>query len=164
MLSESEIVTRHTACVVQDRTRRPRNPDADRTLWERLQIAGHFSGQPTRPTDVARQLRVQPSAVSKYVEGKFPKTANINKLARLHGVRAEWLQSGLGDMVAEEALDEATLELLRLWRALPSEAQERLLASARYENVSATVGTTDTHKALTEEVIARLERGRHKPD
>ena len=148
----------------QDRSKRTTTPDAALSFWERLQIAGRFSGQPTSPTAVSRQLGVLPSAVTKYVNGKFPARKNLNRLAKLHNVRSEWLGSGLGDMVAEEALDAITLELLRLWRALDPEAQERILGFVRYENVNATIGSTDTHRALTEDVIARLLRDRHKPD
>lgn len=130
------------------------------TFWERLEVASDFCGIPCSPSDIARELGIGPSAVTKYLDGKFPKKERINALARKRGVRSEWLLSGQGDMIAEEELDEEAQELLRLFRSLPEEAKARLLASARYENTVSESISTGKREVLTDELIRLLEQTR----
>lgn len=132
------------------------------TFWERLKEASEWGGIPCSPSQVATELSINPSAVSKYVDGKFPKKENINALAKRRGVRSEWLLSGLGEMVAEEALDAETLELLKIFRALPEDAKQRLLVNARYESTATTAITTGKREVLTEELIRLLEQHRRQ--
>lgn len=128
-------------------------------FWERLQLGCVATGQaPPSKADVARILKIQRSAVTKYEQGGFPSKRRINRLAQEYKLRSEWLLSGQGEMVAEDSLDEATLELLRLWRALDESAQQRVIASIRYEQAAMSGTSTAGHKALTEEIIKELDR------
>lgn len=130
--------------------------DKDLTFWERLQKASRYADIPCTPTDVAKELDVGPSAITKYVNGGFPKRERINQLAIKRGVASEWLSSGIGDMITEDALDEETLEMLRIWRTLPADAKERLLVNLRYEHTAAENLTTGKRQILTEELIKLL--------
>jgi phage repressor protein C with HTH and peptisase S24 domain len=130
--------------------------DKDLTFWERLQKAADYSGVDSSPSSVARELGIGQSAVTKYVQGKFAKRANTNKLAARRKVRSEWLFSGLGNMVAEEALDSDTLELLRLFRLLDDDARGRLLDGARYETRVAAAQAGSKRQKLEEE-LSRLD-------
>ncbi len=105
---------------------------------------------------------MNPSAVTKYVNGGYPTKNRINALATKRGVRSEWLLSGQGDMVAEEALDEKALEMLKIFTSLPDDAQDRLLGSARYESIAAETIDTGKREALTERLIGLLESGRNR--
>ena len=127
------------------------------TFWERLQKASEWGGVSCAHSDVAKELGVGLPSITKYVDGGYPKKDRINALAKKRGVRSEWLLSGLGDMVAEEALDEDTLELLKLFRLLPDDAKQRLLISARHETNAATALITGKRQILTEELIRLLE-------
>lgn len=112
--------------------------------------------------DVAKELDIWPSAVTKYINGGYPSKKNINKLAIIRKVRSEWLLSGQGEMVAEEALDEETLELLRLWRLLDESAKQRMLVSLRHEFNSTVDASTGKRRVLTEEMMKLLESSRSK--
>jgi len=137
---------------------RPRKTGpTDETFWVRLQKSSEWAGVPCSPADIAREINVWPGAVTKYIEGKFPSKANINKLAVRRKVRSEWLLSGQGEMVAEEALDKETLEFLRLWRHLDGTARERLLISLRHEFHASLEMTTGTRQILTEDILRLLE-------
>lgn len=132
------------------------NPNSE-TFWTRLLKASEFADVPCTPGDIAKELDVWPGAVTKYIEGKFPSKGNINKLAVRRGVRSEWLLSGQGEMVAEEALDKETVEFLRLWRHLDVDAKSRMLISLRHEFHSSFEMTTGKRQLLTEEIIRLLE-------
>ena len=139
---------------------RPRKKTNRGSFWERLQKASEFSGVSCDPVDVAKELDIWPSAVTKYIDGGYPSKENINKLAIKRKVRSEWLLSGQGEMVAEEALDEETLELLRLWRVLDDSAKQRMLISLRHEFNSTVDATTGKRRVLTDEIIKLIERTR----
>lgn len=142
---------------------RPRNKTNRGSFWERLQKASEFSGVSSDPTDIAKELDIWPSAVTKYIDGGYPSKKNINRLAIKRKVRSEWLLSGQGEMVAEEALDEETLELLRLWRVLDDSAKQRMLISLRHEFNSSVDVSTGKRRTLTEEMMKLLESSRSKP-
>jgi transcriptional regulator with XRE-family HTH domain len=129
------------------------------TFWERLQAACHATGQlPPTKAELAEFLGIGRSAVTKYEQGGFPKRAHANKIGRRWKLRADWLLSGQGEMVAEELMDEADLEALRVWRSLPQDARDRIMAAMRYESSVAAAGSTARHKALTDEIIRDLDR------
>lgn len=142
---------------------RPRNKTARGSFWERLQKASEFAGVSCDPTDIAKELDVWPSAVTKYIDGGFPSKENINKLAIFRKVRSEWLLSGQGEMVAEEALDDDTLEALKLWRQLDDQAKQRILISLRHE-LNATIQTSDRDRVLTDEMMKLLIRAKKNPN
>jgi transcriptional regulator with XRE-family HTH domain len=138
---------------------RPRKLSPADGFWQRLREASDFSGIPCEPGDIAKELDIWPSAVTKYIEGKFPSKKNINKLAIRRKVRSEWLLSGQGEMVAEEALDEETLEALKLWRQLDDSARQRILISLRHEFNSADSTSTGKRRASVDEMSKHLESG-----
>lgn len=127
------------------------------SFWKRLQQASEYAGVSCLPSDIAKELAVAPSAVTKYIDGGFPKTKNLNKLAIKRKVRSEWLQSGQGPMISEKDLDPETQELLRLWRTLPDDAKQRLLVNVRYEATASEAITTGKREILTSELIRLLQ-------
>lgn len=104
------------------------------TFWDRLVEASQDIGLPYGFSDIARELDIWPSAVQKWRDGvNYPAKKNIIALAQNRGVNVEWLESGRGPKLSEEAMDAATREFLAIWLKLPGDAQERLLNAARYE-------------------------------
>lgn len=104
------------------------------TFWDRLVEASQDIGLPYGFSDIARELDIWPSAVQKWRDGvNYPAKKNIIALAQNRGVNVEWLESGRGQKLSEEAMDAATREFLAIWLKLPEAAQERLLQAARYE-------------------------------
>ena len=141
-------------------TKLPQRKDQELNFWERLKKASEWAGLPCSPSDIAAELDISPSAVTKYVNGAFPKKQNINTLAIKRRVRSEWLLSGQGDMVSERDLEPEAQELLQLFRGLDDDAKVRLLAAARYEHQVATTVNTGKRVQLTEELIRLLEEQR----
>lgn len=129
------------------------------TFWERLQSGCIATGQlPPTKAELAQFLNIGRSAVTKYEQGGFPKRSHANKIARRYKLHSEWLLSGQGEMVAEDQLDEGTLEILRWWQSLDQDAQERIRAAFVYEMNVAMSGSTARHKTLTDEVIRDIDR------
>jgi hypothetical protein len=129
------------------------------TFWERLQTGCLATGQlPPTKAELAAFLNVGRSAITKYEQGGFPKQAHANKIGRRWKLRTQWLQSGQGEMVAEELMDEADLEALKTWRSLSQDAKERIMAAMRYEQAASTSASTARHKALTDEIIQQIDR------
>lgn len=136
---------------------RPRNKTTQGSFWERLQKASEFAGVSCDPIDVAKELDVWPSAVTKYIDGGYPSKENINRLAIFRKVRSEWLLSGQGEMVAEEALDDETLEALKLWRQLDEQARQRILISLRHE-LNATTQPSDRVSEEMKKLLLRAKK------
>lgn len=135
----------------------PLKTNVSTTFWDRLKKASEYANVSCRPIDVAKELDINPAAVTKYVNGGYPKRDNVNKLARTRGVASEWLFSGTGPMITERELDTDTLELMKLWRNLPQDARERLLVNVRYEHTAAQTITTGKRVVLTEELIRLIQ-------
>lgn len=134
------------------------------TFWERLVAGCVATGQePPTAAELARFLGIQRSAVTKYVQGHFPKKRNINRVALRYGLNSAWLLSGQGEMVSEESMDEKTLAFLRVWRSLDDDGRDRLLANALYEQQVRTSTSTAGHRALTEDIIRDIGRREGRP-
>lgn len=104
------------------------------TFWDRLEEASQDVGLPCGLSDIGRELDVWPSAVQKWRDGTaIPAQKNQIALARNRGVNVEWLLTGRGAKLSENAMDAATRELLSIFTKLDKAAQERLLAAAKYE-------------------------------
>lgn len=104
------------------------------TFWDRLEEASRDVGLPSGLSDIGRELDVWPSAVQKWRDGtSLPAQKNLIKLAQTRGVNVEWLLTGRGPKLSENAMDASTRELLSIWTKLPKDAQERLLRAAQYE-------------------------------
>lgn len=132
-------------------------PKPPATFWERLVQASEYADVSCTPKDVAKELGIWASAVTKYLDGGFPAKKKIAQLAIRRGVNAEYLLSGQGPMVSEKALDETTQELLKLWREIDDQAKERLLANLRYERTAAESLMTGKRQQLTSAIIRQLE-------
>lgn len=104
------------------------------TFWDRLEESSQDIGLPCGLSDIGRELDVWPSAVQKWRDGVgLPGQRNLIKLAMNRGVNTEWLKTGRGPKLSEDAMDAATREFLKIWTKLDKDAQERLLSAARYE-------------------------------
>jgi hypothetical protein len=104
------------------------------TFWDRLEEASQDVGLPCGLSDIGRELDVWPSAVKKWRDGiGMPGQKNLTTLAMNRGVNTEWLKTGRGPKLSEDAMDAATRELLSIWTKLDKDAQERLLQAAKYE-------------------------------
>lgn len=104
------------------------------TFWDRLEEASQDIGLPCGLSDIGRELDIWPSAVQKWKDGVgLPGQRNLNTLAINRGVNTEWLRTGRGPKLSEDAMDAATREFLKIWTNLDEKAQERLLSAARYE-------------------------------
>lgn len=109
-----------------------RNPP--QTFWDRLEEASQDVGLPCGLSDIGRELDMWPSAIQKWKDGTgLPAQKNQIILARNRGVNVEWLLTGRGPKLSENAMDAATRELLAIFTKLDKAAQERLLAAAKYE-------------------------------
>lgn len=104
------------------------------TFWDRLEESSQDIGLPCGLSDIGRELDVWPSAVQKWRDGAtLPAQKNLIALAQNRGVNVEWLLTGRGPKLSENAMDAATRELLAIWTKLDKDAQERLLQAAQYE-------------------------------
>ena len=104
------------------------------SFWDRLEEASRDVSIPYGLSDIARELDVWPSAVQKWRDGvNYPGKKNLITLALNRGVNTEWLLTGRGAKLAENAMDATTRELLQIWHKLKGEARERILNDARYE-------------------------------
>lgn len=104
------------------------------TFWDRLEEASGDVGLPFGLSDIGREVDVWPSAVQKWRDGTaLPAKKNLIALAQTRGVNVEWLLTGRGPKLSEDAMDAATREMLSIWTKLDKPAQERLLAAAKYE-------------------------------
>lgn len=107
-------------------------------FWDRLEEASQDVGLPCGLSDIGRELDIWPSAVQKWRDGDgLPGQRNLIKLAMNRGVNTEWLKTGRGPKLSEDAMDAATRELLKIWTKLDKDAQERLLKAANYEKTIA---------------------------
>lgn len=104
------------------------------TFWDRLEESSQDVGLPCGLSDIGRELDIWPSAVQKWKDGLgLPGQRNMIQLATNRGVNTEWLKTGRGPKLSEEAMDADTREFLAIWTKLESDARERLLKAARYE-------------------------------
>jgi hypothetical protein len=104
------------------------------TFWDRLEEASQDVGLPCGLSDIGRELDVWPSAVKKWRDGLgMPGQKNLTTLAVHRGVNTEWLKTGRGPKLSEDAMDAATREFLSIWTKLDKDAQQRLLKAAQYE-------------------------------
>lgn len=109
------------------------------TFWDRLEESSQDVGLPCGLSDIGRELDIWPSAVQKWRDGEgLPGQRNLIALATNRGVNTEWLKTGRGPKLSEDAMDAATRELLSIWTKLDKDAQERLLAAAKYEKRAST--------------------------
>jgi hypothetical protein len=103
-------------------------------FWDRLEESSQDVGLPCGLSDIGRELDIWPSAVQKWRDGEgLPGQKNLIRLAMNRGVNTEWLKTGRGPKLSEDAMDAATRELLSIWTKLDKDAQERLLQAAKYE-------------------------------
>lgn len=104
------------------------------TFWDRLEEASRDIGLPFGLSDIGRELDMWPSAIKKWRDGDgLPAQKTQVVLAKNRGVNVEWLLTGRGPKLSEDAMDAATRELLSVWTKLDNDAQQRILAAARYE-------------------------------
>lgn len=104
------------------------------TFWDRLEESSQDLGLPCGLSDIGRELDIWPSAVQKWRDGEgLPGQKNLIQLAMNRGINTEWLKTGRGPKLSEDAMDAATRELLSIWTKLDKDAQERLLQAAKYE-------------------------------
>ncbi len=104
------------------------------TFWDRLEESSQDVGLPFGLSDIGRELDIWPSAVQKWRDGDtLPGQKNMIALATTRGVNTEWLKTGRGPKLSENAMDAATRELLAIWTKLDDDAQKRLLSAANYE-------------------------------
>jgi hypothetical protein len=107
------------------------------TFWDRLEESSQDVGLPCGLSDIGRELDIWPSAVQKWRDGDgLPGQKNLITLAMNRGVNTEWLKTGRGPKLSEDAMDAATRELLSIWTKLDKSAQERLLRAAKYEKTA----------------------------
>jgi transcriptional regulator with XRE-family HTH domain len=101
-------------------------------FWDRLEESSQDVGLPCGLSDIGRELDIWPSAVQKWRDGEgLPGQKNLIRLATNRGVNTEWLKTGRGPKLSEDAMDAATRELLSIWTKLDKDAQERLLQAAK---------------------------------
>lgn len=107
------------------------------TFWDRLEEASQDIGLPCGLSDIGRELDIWPSAVQKWRDGEgLPGQRNLIQLAMNRGVNTEWLKTGRGPKLSEDAMDAATREFLAIWTKLDDDARKRLLNAAHYERTS----------------------------
>jgi hypothetical protein len=107
------------------------------TFWDRLEEASQDVGLPFGLSDIGRELDIWPSAVQKWRDGEgLPGQKNLITLATNRGVNTEWLKTGRGPKLSEDAMDAATREFLAIWTKLDDTARQRLLNAAHYERAS----------------------------
>lgn len=112
-------------------------------FWDRLEESSRDIGLPYGLSDIGRELDVWPSAVQKWRDGEgLPGQKNLIALAVNRGVNTEWLKTGRGPKLSEDAMDAATREFLSIWTKLDKDARDRLLKAANYEKKVS--GPTDT--------------------
>jgi hypothetical protein len=108
--------------------------DLPKTFWDRLEEASQDIGLPFGLSDIGRELDIWPSAVKKWRDGLgLPGQQNLIDLAVNRGVNTEWLKTGRGPKLSEDAMDAATREFLSIWTKLDKDARDRLLQAANYE-------------------------------
>lgn len=111
------------------------------TFWDRLEEASQDVGLPFGLSDIGRELDIWPSAVQKWRDGEgLPGQRNMIQLATNRGVNTEWLKTGRGPKLSEDAMDAATREFLAIWTKLDDEARKRLLNAAHYERTNQSPG------------------------
>lgn len=110
----------------------------EESFWDRLEESSQDVGLPFGLSDIGRELDIWPSAVQKWRDGEtLPGQKNMIALATTRGVNTEWLKTGRGPKLSENAMDAATREMLNIWTKLDASAQERLLNAAKYEKNAA---------------------------
>jgi hypothetical protein len=104
------------------------------TFWDRLEESSQDLGLPCGLSDIGRELDIWASAVQKWRDGLgLPGQKNLIALAVNRGVNTEWLKTGRGPKLSEDAMDAATREFLSIWTKLDKDARDRLLQAANYE-------------------------------
>lgn len=108
--------------------------DLPKKFWDRLEESSQDVGLPFGLSDIGRELDIWPSAVKKWRDGLgLPGQQNLIDLAVNRGVNTEWLKTGRGPKLSEDAMDAATREFLSIWTKLDKDARDRLLKAANYE-------------------------------
>lgn len=126
-----------------------------RTFWDRLLEARRDRGLPLTQASVARELGLQPSAVTKYVNGKLPELARVIDIAQRHGVAVEWLLSERGPKHPLSTLTPSEQKIITLLSRFPAHAVEDVLQYVSFRSAQ-----LDAASELTETGVHRLLRQR----
>ena len=99
------------------------------TIYDRIILARRRAKQTVTLTGIAKDLKINHSAVAKWKRGEGVKQANIIRLALTTGVCVEWLYTG---REPERPPSKDTLALIAELEALDPDSREAVLSFARF--------------------------------
>lgn len=102
------------------------------TLVQRIKLGCANAGI-VSDSDLSRRMGINRQTVNRWTTGKGDKIQPemLVKLADALNVSLRWLATGTGEMAKEARLTHQEIEILALWKSLPSAARDHWLSQGR---------------------------------